>query len=588
MVSCLLALAFALYSVAPSAAAPRPRHSFVVKDSLAEIPHGWIQHSPAPEHYSIKLRIGLPQPNFRSLEAQLYEISNPNHHNYGKHLSKEQVDALVAPHKESTQLVDDWLESHGLSQDVLDKSSSGDWVTVTVPVSKAEEMLDCEYHAYKHPTDDDFIVRAQSYSVPDYLQGHIDVIQPTTMFGRPKAMRSTIINQGLGLDPLGVDCHTTATISCLQKLYNTEGYQPLKDSGSRLGIAGYLKEYASYSDLKQFYENWRPDAINGTFDFVSVNGGLNDQSTPGGEANLDVQYGGGISFPLLNSYYSTAGSPPVIPDSATPSNQSSEPYLEWLTFILNEANPPQVITTSYDDNERTVPKDYAIRVCNMFAQLGARGVSVLFSSGDGGVAGSQTPPSCESNDGKKAKQFIPTFPSSCPFVTSVGATYRIEPEIAAPFSSGGFSNYFSRPEYQNGHVDSYLDFLGDTYDGMYNKSGRGTPDVSAQGQNFQVIDSGKKYSTSGASASAPTFAAIVSLINDHLLRNGQAVLGFLNPWLYSIGADGLNDILGGSNPGCGTMGFSATQGWDPVTGLGTPDFKKLIDLLSDSEGDDDQ
>ena len=50
----------------------------------------------------------------------------------------------------------------------------------------------------------------------------------------------------------------------------------------------------------------------------------------------------------------------------------------------------------------------------------------------------------------------------------------------------------------------------------------------------------------------------------------KATLGFLNPWLYSDevlslqGGPGLNDIVDGSNPGCGTGGFTARAGWDPV------------------------
>ena len=55
-------------------------------------------------------------------------------------------------------------------------------------------------------------------------------------------------------------------------------------------------------------------------------------------------------------------------------------------------------------------------------------------------------------------------------------------------------------------------------------------------------------------------------------------MGFLNPWLYSQGYQGLNDIVGGNNPGCNTQGFQAVKGWDPVTGLGTPNFGLLKDL----------
>jgi tripeptidyl-peptidase I len=69
--------------------------------------------------------------------------------------------------------------------------------------------------------------------------------------------------------------------------------------------------------------------------------------------------------------------------------------LDWLNFILDQETIPQTISTSYGDDEQTVPPDYAESVCNLFAQLGTIGVSVLFSSGDSGVGGG----SCLMNGG---------------------------------------------------------------------------------------------------------------------------------------------------------------------------------------------
>jgi tripeptidyl-peptidase-1 len=71
----------------------------------------------------------------------LYEISDPDHGRYGQHLSKEQVDSLVAPHPESVSLVDEWLESHGISLHSMDRSHSKDSIVLKIPVAKAEEML---------------------------------------------------------------------------------------------------------------------------------------------------------------------------------------------------------------------------------------------------------------------------------------------------------------------------------------------------------------------------------------------------------------------------------------------------------------
>ena len=149
-------------------------------------------------------------------------------------------------------------------------------------------------------------------------------------------------------------------------------------------------------------------------------------------------------------------------------------------------------------------------------------------------------------------------------LTSVGATTGIT-ETAASFSSGGFSNIFPRPSFQDSAVSTFLTQLGSTYSGRYNASGRGFPDVSMQGTNFIVNVAGTLYLIGGTSASSPTFASVVALLNDRLAAAGKSPLGFLNPMLYSQGAAALNDITSGSNPGCGTDGFPAVEGWDAVS-----------------------
>ena len=59
---------------------------------------------------------------------------------------------------------------------------------------------------------------------------------------------------------------------------------------------------------------------------------------------------------------STGGSPPFISDSITPTN-TNEPYLDWLNFILAQETIPQVITTSYGDDEQTVcPLEFWLEV----------------------------------------------------------------------------------------------------------------------------------------------------------------------------------------------------------------------------------
>lgn len=220
----------------------------------------------------------------------------------------------------------------------------------------------------------------------------------------------------------------------------------------------------------------------------------------------------------------------------------------------------------------TVPESYARTVCDLFSQVAARGTSVLVSSGDSG-SGSN----CSAIDATKL-QYSPAFPASCPFVTAVGATYRIA-EQAVSFSGGGFSNYFPRPAYQDAAVSSYLTTQANASLTQYfNSTGRAYPDVSAQGVSFHVFVRGSDVEESGTSASAPAFASIIALLNSDRLANGLAPFGLLNPWLYGNASSALTDVAKGAGSGCSQIpgsGFPAVSGWDPVTGLGTPAFAKL-------------
>ena len=83
--------------------------------------------------------------------------------------------------------------------------------------------------------------------------------------------------------------------------------------------------------------------------------------------------------------------------------------------------------------------------------------------------------------------------------------------------------------------------------------------MAAQGDNFKIFLEGQAILIGGTSCSSPTFTGIVSLLNDARLNAGLPSLGFLNPFLYSKGFAGLNDITVGHNAGCGTEGFNVSQ-----------------------------
>lgn len=221
-------------------------------------------------------------------------------------------------------------------------------------------------------------------------------------------------------------------------------------------------------------------------------------------------------------------------------------------------------------------------------QLGARGVSVIFAAGDSGPGDSCTTSNDADGNNNTSTYFQPVFPATCPWVTSVGATANRDDMAGAPFSSGGFSLYFDRPAYQSASVPAYLEGLGGQYASYFNGSGRGFPDVATIGVNYAVVDQGAHYLVNGTSASAATFAGQVSLLNAARLSSNLTALGFLNPLLYGYGASVFGDVTGGSSVGCvgnsdfGAQGASwnATDGWDPVTGLGVLNFTSLQAIVA--------
>ena len=181
------------------------------------------------------------------------------------------------------------------------------------------------------------------------------------------------------------------------------------------------------------------------------------------------------------------------------------------------------------------------------------------------------------------------FPGTCPWITSVAGSALPAgkpigtPEVASYdfFSGGGFSNLFPLPAYQSAAVNGYYAHHDPGYNSSrYNNTQhvRGYPDVALASQDYITGLDGGFMAFSGTSASAPTFGAMISLINGERLKAGKTPVGFINPVLYAH-PEVFEDIVEGTNPGCGTQGFSAVKGWDPVTGLGAPNYKKLLKVF---------
>ncbi|KUL92256.1 hypothetical protein ZTR_02563 [Talaromyces verruculosus] len=552
-----------------------PATSYATVEGFDSIPSGWEQVAPASPTKVLNLRLSLAPANTDNFLNTVLGLSTPGQASYGQFLSPEQLQDLIAPASTASNAVTSWLTEQALSANAI--QNNGNWLAFQLSVEQAENLLQAKFYDYKSTTTGEVRTLTLRYSVPNSLTGFIETIQPTTDFSEVQGLPQ-IQAYGLDLSNLSTlatgapsSCNTQITPACLQSLY---GLPTASVGKSNRGIAvpGFINEYANYADLSLFLKQFRPD-LNPppSFTVASVDGGLNDQSQPGVEANLDIQYTVGLANGIETTFISSGLS-------------TVQGFLDVISYVANLPNPPTVMSLSYGFNENALTASNANSICNAFAQLGARGVSVIVASGDGGVAGSRPSNSCTA--------FVPTFPASCPYVTTVGATAGV-PETGSTISAGGFSNLFSRPLYQELAVNGYLLGLQSQYSGRFNASGRGYPDVAAQGEKIVIelggspalvdgtryasilyFDSRSDMTNLDGSASAPIFASTIALLNSQRL----VPLGFLNPWLY-LESGVLNDVTTGSNPGCSTSGFPAAAGWDPVTGLGTPNFAKMQLLI---------
>ena len=155
-------------------------------------------------------------------------------------------------------------------------------------------------------------------------------------------------------------------------------------------------------------------------------------------------------------------------------------------------------------------------------------------------------------------------------------------------SGGGFSTYYPQHTWQSAAVSGYFPTaatLGKSPKTGYAANGRAYPDISLAGMNYLVVIGGNKYDVSGTSASCPAVAGFISNINAARLAAGKGSVGWINPALYAAPSTFVNDITIGNNR-CGGLdsnkrntcckqGFFAASGWDPTTGLGSIDYKRM-------------
>ena len=245
-------------------------------------------------------------------------------------------------------------------------------------------------------------------------------------------------------------------------------------------------------------------------------------------------------------------------------------FLDALTMAIHDRRrQPSIVSISWGDSEYTWAPRTRRLVDEVLQEAVVLGVTVLCSSGDYG-----------SSNGVSGGVEHVNFPASSPYVLACGGTTiecsgnRIIKETVwndgKQASGGGVSEFFPLPDWQeSARVPESPN------QGRF--KGRGVPDVAGYAAAYQILINGKSgVVPGGTSAVAPLWAGLIARMNQKL---GYAV-GFLNPFLYreyhrlsELGA--LHQIAEGNNGA-----YTAGKGWNPCTGLGTPDGSKLASALA--------
>lgn len=256
------------------------------------------------------------------------------------------------------------------------------------------------------------------------------------------------------------------------------------------------------------------------------------------------------------------------------------------TSFAVQHNLGDVISQSFGGDEACVSKQILQIQHQVFQAATVKGITLLAASGDRGAAEIN----CAATSFVKAV----STPASDPLVTAVGGTTlnastttgQYMGETAWVGSGGGFSTVFARPTFQQG-IPAIATNQRGVPDIAYNADPRSGVLViwssSGHGKDLAVV-------FGGTSAGSPQWAGITALLNQTLGKR----IGLLNTVLYQVGknaatAQTLHDITSGNNTFIGKdangalvtiNGFPTQKGWDPVTGLGTPDATKLIQLIT--------
>jgi kumamolisin len=501
--------------------------------------------------------VGLRMRDFAGLQARLAA---------GEQVPFPEMEERYLPLRSDYDRMASWLAAEGFSQTMPDRTHMN--VFVRGAVADVVRAFGVRFARVAVP-EGEYSSAVSEPSVPGDMGDAVLCVgglQPQFRLRQMKAAARPVPN-----DELGNFIYVTPdNVSAAYGI-------PASATGAGQIIAIVSEAPVVTSDLTTFWRNTSVPQVAGNVTTINVDGGPVD--TPDNstvfEACLDVEWASAMAPAAgIRLYVSQE----ALDNFAQISNDL--PGFPGMT----------VVSSSYGNTESDDPPDALQQFSQELAALAAAGVSIVASSGD---AGSNPDESIASGSYLASAPLGVSYPASDPNVTGIGGTtvdftgnwvYKDEivwnelSNTAAPSASGGgVSTAFPKPSWQTGGAV------------LAGQTMRCVPDVAAisdgnlsnvDGANGSdgvlVFQNGTPEAASGTSLSAPVWAAVAALINQARAAAGLGPIGLLNPHLYPLaGSSAFHDVTSGTNGA-----YSAVQGYDLCTGLGSPDVVNLITALA--------
>jgi kumamolisin len=461
----------------------------------------------------------------------------------GRILSREEFDAQYAADPASFEALRTFAHQNGLAVDEAASSLSRRTVVVRGTAQAMERAFGVELHDYEDTaTKQRYHCFTGQVSLPESPAGLVDAV--LGLDARPVAKPHFRFLKDLKKkkQPTATGQPEPFNPSQVAELYDFP--TGVNGSGQTIGLLELGGGYNT-SDIDTYFQGL--GLTPPTVVAVSVDGGTNSPGNPNGadgEVALDIQVSGSIANGARIAVYFAPNTDQGFIDAIT-------------TAVHDTTNKPSVLSISWGGPESGWASSSATALDDACQSAAALGVTITVAAGDNG-----------SSDGASGNNV--DFPASSPYVLGCGGTEligsgtTIESEVVwndgseGGATGGGYSALFPVPSWQ-------------TSAGITG-SGRGVPDVAGDASpesGYNILVDGKQEVVGGTSAVAPLWAALLALIN----QQKGAPVGFVNPSLYGDEAD-FHDITQGNNGA-----YSAGPGWDPCTGLGSPNGEEIAEAL---------